>query len=144
MISKDESVFVVVYVLNQVRRCRRMEKFLSHDVTGKVAVGFSKTERCSLLLFFNDDAIVFGRIFSSHSSHLCFHDDSSMSTTHLLGRSFPYVSVIYWYGSLSSGTLTITVGIINKSLAAECDNLVNLNSSLLINLSMKGIASTRL
>ena len=129
MISKDESVFVVGYVLNQVRRRRRTEKFLSHDVTGRVAASFSKTERCSLLHLFNDDAIVFGHIFSSNSSHLRFHDNSSMSTTYLLGRSFPYISMIYWYGSLSSSTLVITVGIINKSLEAECDNLVNLNSS---------------
>ena len=43
----------------------------------------------SLIHFFNNDAIVFGRNFLSHSSHLRFHDDSSMSTTSLLGRSLP-------------------------------------------------------
>ena len=71
---------------------------------------------------FNDDPIVFGH----------FHDNSSMSNTSLLGRSFPYISMICWYQSLPSGTLVITVGIKNKSLETECDNLVNLNSSSLI------------
>ena len=52
--------------------------------------------------------------------------------------------MICWYESFPSGTLIITVGIKNKSLEAKCDNLVNLNSSSLINLSMKGIANTRL
>ena len=78
--------------------------------------------------YFNDDAIVFGRNFSSHSSHLSFHDDSSMSTRSLLGRSFPYISMICWYESFPSGTFVIMVGIKNKSLEAECENLVNLNS----------------
>ena len=55
----------------------------------------------------------------------------------LIGRSFPYISMIYWYGSLSSGTLVITVGIKIKSLETESDNLVKLNSSSLNNLSMK-------
>ena len=66
MTAKDESLFVVMDALNQVRRRRRMEKFFSdlHDVTGRVAASFSKTERCSLLHFFNDDTIVFGRNFS--------------------------------------------------------------------------------
>ena len=135
--------------LNQVHRHRRMEKLLlhSHDVTGRVAVSFRNTERfgyISLLHFFNDDAIVFGRNFSSHLSRLCFHNDISMSTTSLLGRSFPYISMICWYASLSSGTLVITVCIKKKRLEAECDNLVNLKSNSLINLSMKGIANTRL
>ena len=97
MIAKDESL-VVMDALNQVFR-RRMEKLLSHfdDVTGRVAANFSNTERfgyISLLHFLKDDAIVFGRNFSSHSSHLHFHDDSSMSTTSLLGRSSPYISMI--------------------------------------------------
>ena len=73
-----------------------------------------------------------------------FHDDSSMSTTSLLVRSFPYISMICWYESLPSGTFVITVGIKNKSLDAECDNLLNLTSSSLINLLMKGIGNTRL
>ena len=148
MIAKDENLFVVMDALNQVRRHRRTEKLLSHshDVTGRVAAIFSNTERfgyISLLHFFNDDAIVFGRNFSSHSSHLSFHDDSSMSTRSLLGRSFPYISLICWYESFPSGTFVIMVGIKNKSLEAECENLVNLNSSSLINLSVKGIANTR-
>ena len=95
----------------------------SHDVTGRVAASFSNTGEfgyMSLLHFFNDDAIVFGRNFSLHSSHLRFHDDSLMSTTSLLGRSFPYISMIFWYASLSSGTLVITVDIKNKSLEEEC------------------------
>ena len=149
MIAKDESLFLVMNALNQVRRRRRTEKLHSHshDVTGRVAASFSSTERfryISLLHFFNDDAIVFGRNFSSHSSHLRFHDDSSMSTTSLLGRSFPYISMICWYESLPSGTFVITVGIKSKSFEAGCDNFVNLNSSSLINLSMKGIANNRL
>ena len=73
-----------------------------------------------------------------------FHDDSSMLITSLLGRSFPYISMICWYESLPSGTFIITVGIKNKSLEAECDNFVNLNPSSLINLSMKRIANARL
>ena len=52
--------------------------------------------------------------------------------------------MICWYESLPSSTLVITVGIKNKSFDAECHNLVNLNSSSLINLSMKGIANTRM
>ena len=52
--------------------------------------------------------------------------------------------MICWYASLSSGTLVITIGIKNKSLEVERGNLVNLNSSSLNNLSMKGIANTRL
>ena len=67
-----------------------------------------------------------------------------MSTTSWLGNSFLCISMIYWNVSLSSDTLVITVDIKNKSLQAECDNLVNLNASSLINLSMKGIANTRL
>ena len=67
-----------------------------------------------------------------------------MSAISLLGSSFPCISMIFWNVSLSSGTLVITVDIKNKSLEAECDNLVNLNASSLINLSMKGIANTYL
>ena len=67
-----------------------------------------------------------------------------MSTTSWLGSSFPCVSMIFWNVSLSSGTLVITADIKNKSLEAECDDLVNLNASSLINLSMKGMANTRL
>ena len=105
-------------VLYQVRRCRRTEKVISplHDVTGRVAKSFSKTERfgyISLLHFFNDDAIIVGRNFSSHSNHLRFDDDSSMSTTSWLVRPFPYISVICWYVSLSSDTLVVTVGVKN-------------------------------
>ena len=98
MIAEDESLFVVMDTLNQVRRRRRMEKLLSnsHDITGGVVVSFSNTENFgSLLHFFNDDAIIFGRNFSSHSSHLRFHDDSLVSATSLLGRSFPYISMIF-------------------------------------------------
>ena len=85
MIAKDESLFVVVNALNQIRRRRRTKKLLSHshDVTVRVAASFSNTGRfgyISLLRFFNDGAIVFGRNFSSHSSHVRFHEDSSMST----------------------------------------------------------------
>ena len=149
MIAKDESFFVIMDALNQVRRHRRMEKLLSHlhDDTSWFAASFSNTERfgyISLLHFFNDDAIPFGCNFSSHSSYLRFHDDSSMSTTSLLVRSFPYISMICWYESLPSGTFVITVGIKNKSLDAEFDNLLNLTSSSLINLLMKGIGNTRL
>ena len=83
MIVKDKSIFVVMDALNQVRRRRRMEKLLSHlhDVTGRVAVRF---RYISLLHFINDDALILGCNFSSHASHLRFHDDSSMSTTSLL------------------------------------------------------------
>ena len=127
----------------------RTEKLLSHshDITGRVATSFSDVkifEYISLLHFFNDDAIVFGCDFSSHSSHLQFHDCNSMSISSWLGRSFLYISMNFWYTSLSSGTLVITVGIKNKSLEAECDNLVNLNSSSLNDLPMKGIANTPL
>ena len=137
MIAKDESLFVFMDTLNQVRRRRRTEKLFSHShVTGRVAANFSNTEMfryISLLHFFNDDAFVFGRNFSSDSSHLRCHDDSSMSTTSWLGRSFPCISMICWYASLSSRTLLITVGIKNKSLEAECDNFVNLKTSSLVN-----------
>ena len=98
MIAEDESLFVVMDTLNQVRRRGRMEKLLSnsHDITGRVVVSFINTEKFgSLLHFFNDDAIIFGHNFSSHSSHLRFHDDSSMSATSLLGRSFRYISMIF-------------------------------------------------
>ena len=118
-----------------------------HDVIGKVAESFSNTKRfgyISLLHFFNDDAIVFGRNFSSHSNNLHFHGDSSLSTTSWLGKTFSYISIICWCASLSRGTLVITVGVKNKSLEAKCDELVNLNSNSLINLSMKGIENTRL
>ena len=67
-----------------------------------------------------------------------------MSNTSWLGNSFLCISMIFWNVSLSSDTLVITVDIKNKSLEAKCDNLVNLNASSLINLSMKGIANTRL
>ena len=124
-------------VLNQVgRRCRK-EKLLSHshDATGRIAASFSKTERfgyMSLRHLFNDGAIAFGRNFLSHSSHLRFHDDSSMPTISWLGGSFPYISMICWYASLSSGTLVIKVDIKNKSFQPECDNLVNIKSSSLL------------
>ena len=119
-----QRLFVIMDALNQVRRGRRTEKLLSHshDFTSGSAVSFSKTERFGyiyLLHFFNNDAIVFGRNFSSRSSHLRFHDDSSMSATSLLGRSFPYISMICWNASLFSSTLVITVGIKNKSPEAE-------------------------
>ena len=57
--------------LNQVRRRCRTVKPLSnsHDVNGKVAARFRNMESfgyISLLHFVNDDAIVFGRNFSSH------------------------------------------------------------------------------
>ena len=125
MIAKDESLFVVMDALNQVRRSHRTSKLSHSHVTGRVAASFSNTERfryISLLHFFNDDAIVFSRNFSSHSSHLRFHGDSLMSTISLLGRSFPYISMSCWYESLPSGTFVITVGIKNKSLEAEVDN----------------------
>ena len=123
-----------------------MEKILSysHDVTGRVAASFNNTERfghISLLYFFNDDAIVFVHNFSSRLSHLNFQDDRSMSITSLLGRYFAYISMICWYAFLSSGTLIIKVGIKNKSLESKCDNVVNLNSSSVIDLSMKVIAN---
>ena len=106
MIAKDESLFVVMDALSQVRRHRRTEKLLSpsHDVARRVAASFSNTERfgyISLLHYFNNDAIGFSRNFSS--SHLRFHDDSSMSITSSLGRSFPYISMICWYASLLRG-----------------------------------------
>ena len=133
MIAKDESLFVVMDALNQVRRHRSTEKALlhSHDVTDRVAASFSNTERLeymSLLHFFNN-VIFFGRNFSSHANHLRFHDDSRMSTTSWLGRSFPYISITCWYASLSTGTLEITVGIKNKILQAEYDNMEHLISS---------------
>ena len=119
-------------VLNKVRRRRRLEELLSHlhDVTNRVAASFCNTESfayISSLHFFNDDAIVFGRNFSSHSCHSYFHNDSSMSTTSWLARSFPYISKIclYAFVALSSGTLIITVGIKSKSLEAEYGNLAN-------------------
>ena len=132
----------VYWVLNQVCTFRKTGKIFLHslDVIGRVAGSFSNTDRfgyISLLHFFSDDAIIFGRNFSPHSSNL-----RSMSTTSWLGRSFPYISMIYWYTSLSSGTLVITVGIKNKNLEAECENLVNLNSSSLTDLSMEGISNT--
>ena len=129
MIAKDESLFVVMDALNQVRRHRSTEKALlhSHDVTDRVAASFSNTERLeyiSLLHFFNNDVIFFfGRNFLSHANHLHFHDNSSMSATSWLGRSFPYIYITCWYASLSTGTLEITDGIKNKILQAECDNL---------------------
>ena len=149
MIAKDKILFVIMDTLNKVRRYCRMEKLLSnsHDVTGRVASSFSNTDRfgnISLLHFFNNDSIIFGRNFSLHSIHLRFHDDRPMLTTSLLGRPFLYISMICWYESLPSGTFVITVRIKNKSLEAECDNFVNLNSSSLISLSMKGIAKARL
>ena len=66
-----------------IRRRRKIEKLLSHlhDVTGRVAVSF---RYISLLHFINDDALILGCNLSSHASHLCSHDDSSMSTTSLL------------------------------------------------------------
>ena len=78
MITKEESLFAVMDALNQVRRRCKAEKLLSHshEVTGRVAASFSNTERCkyrSLLHFFNDDAIVFGRNSSLYSSHSRFH-----------------------------------------------------------------------
>ena len=155
MIAENESLFVFMNALNQVCRRRRTEKILSysHDVAGRVAASFSNTERfghISLLHFFKDDAILFVHNFSSRLSHLNFQDDRSMSITYLLGRYFPYISMICWYAFLSSGTLTIKVGIKNikniigiknKSLEAKFDNVVNLNSSSVIDLSMKVIAN---
>ena len=83
MITKDESLSVVIDPLNQVLRHCRTEKLLSHlhDVTGRVAASFNNTEKFEyipLLHFFNNDAIVFSHNFSSQSSHSHFHDDSSM------------------------------------------------------------------
>ena len=47
MIAKEESIFVAMDALNQVRRRRKMEKLLSHshDVTSRVPASFSNTER---------------------------------------------------------------------------------------------------
>ena len=89
MTAKDESLFVVMDALNQVRGRRRAEKHRSHshDFTRRVAASFEKT--VSSLHFFDDNTIVFGRNFSSHSNHLRFYDDSSMPTTSCLGTSFP-------------------------------------------------------
>ena len=58
-------------------------------VTGRVSTvfsSFSDTEKFGyiyLLHFSKDDAFVFGRNFSSHSTHLFFHDDSSQYQQHL-------------------------------------------------------------
>ena len=128
MITKDESLFVVMDALNQVRRHCRIEKLLSHshDLTGQVAASFSNTEKfeyISLWHFFNNDAIVFSHNFSSHSSHSHFHDNSSMSTRSLSGRSFPYISMIFWYAPLSSGTLVITMVLKVKVLRQNVDQV---------------------
>ena len=45
--------------------------------------------------------------------------------------------MVCWFESLRSGTFIITVGIKNKSLEAECDNLTQVH--LLIYVSIKGI-----
>ena len=146
MFAENESLFVFMNALNQVCRRHKTEKILSysHGVTGRVAASFSNTERfghISLLHFFNDDAIVFAHNFSSRLSHLNFQEDRSMSITSLLGRYFPYISMICCYAFLSSGTLIIKVGIKNKSLEAKCDNVVNLNLRSVIDLSIKVIAN---
>ena len=117
-----------------------------HEVTSRVEASFINTKRLgdiSLLHFFNDDAIVvFFVAIPHHTCHLHYQDNSLMSKTSWLGRSVPYISMICWYASLSSSTLQITVAIKNKRLEVECGNLVYLNSSLLINLSMKRTTHT--
>ena len=135
--------------LNQVCRRRRTERLLLHlhEVTRRVEASFINTKRLdiSLLHFFNDDAIVFCCFFVAIPHHTCqlqYHDNSPMSKTSWLGRSVPYISMICWYASLSSSTLQITVIIKNKRLEVECGSLVYLNSSLLINLSMKRTTHT--
>ena len=71
MIAKDESLSVVMDALNQVRKRCRAEKLLlhSHNVTGRAAASFSKTERFGficLMHFLSDDTIASGRHFLSH------------------------------------------------------------------------------
>ena len=59
MIAKDESLFVIIDVLNQV--CRTVKLLSNSHVLGRVAASFSNTERSgylSLLHCFNNDAIV--------------------------------------------------------------------------------------
>ena len=95
---------------------------------GRVAANFSNMENfgcISLLHLFNNEAIVFGRNFWSDSSHLCFHDDSLMSVTSSLGRSFPYISKTLRQNVKTWRVLTQVF-------------------SLLTDLSMKRIANSRL
>ena len=69
MIAEDESLFVVMDALNQVRRRRRTIKLPQHllDVTGRVAASFNKRDRFKytkiLLHYFNNDPIIFGGNF---------------------------------------------------------------------------------
>ena len=83
---------------------------------GRVAANFSNMENfgcISLLHLFNNEAIVFG------------HDDSLMSVTSSLGRSFPYISKTLRQNVKTWRVLTHVF-------------------SLLTDLSMKGIANSRL
>ena len=87
MIAKDESLFVVIDALNQVRRGCRTEKRLwhLHDGTGKVAGSFNNTERfgyISLLHFFNDD-IIFLVIISDPIPAICVSMTTSQCKPHL-------------------------------------------------------------
>ena len=77
------------------------------------------------LHFVNNDAIAFGRDFSSHSSNSRFHDDTSMSTTYW--KSFPNMSMISWYASLFSDKI--------KALP-DCGNLVNLKVACVDNIKL--------
>ena len=59
MIAKDESLFAIIDVLNQV--CRTVKLLSNSRVLGRVAASFSNKERfgyLSLLHCFNNDAIL--------------------------------------------------------------------------------------
>ena len=88
MIAKDESLFVVMDALNQVRRHRSTEKALlhSHDVTDRVVASFSNTERLeyiSLLHFFNNDVIFFLAAISCHMQTICVFMTIAQCQPHL-------------------------------------------------------------
>ena len=120
MIAKDKSVSVTMDTLNQVCRRRRTKKLVLHlhDVTERVAESFSNTKRFgykSLLDFFND-ILLFLVAISHNIQEICI----LIRIAQCLGRCLPYVSIICWYASLSSGNFVIRVGIKNKILEAEC------------------------
>ena len=87
MIAKDETLFVVMDALSQVRRRRGTEKIPSHshDVTGRVAASFSNTQSfgyISLLHFFND-MLLFLVAISHHIQATCVSMTIAQCRPHL-------------------------------------------------------------
>ena len=120
MIAKDKNFSVAMDALNQVCRRRRTEKLVSysHDVTERVAANSSNTKRFGYISYWTSLTMIllFLVTIAHHIQKICI----SMRIAQCLGRFLPYISMICWYASFSSGNFVIRVGIKNKMLEVEC------------------------